>query len=94
MLKFPSIIKDNGDRWYGGVEVALDPAAVVAIEPRVHRVAYEPGQSQQYTIIHLASGATIEVFVLGSVVGYAVEQAINAAADSMRLSRLARGAMR
>ena len=78
MLKFPSIDKTppGGDGyWHTGPDTTIDPRHVIAVEARVHRYhSFRPEQS--YAVIHLSTGAVIEVMARSSVVQQAVREAL------------------
>lgn len=62
LMALPGIIKRDGEHWSRGDEVHVDPAAIVAVEPRQHSYhSFRP--SQDYSVLHLDSGATLEVFL-------------------------------
>jgi hypothetical protein len=62
VLKFPSIKKDHGDSWQHGPDVSVKAEHIVAVEPRSHSYhSFRP--AQEYSVLHLATGAQIEVFV-------------------------------
>ena len=89
MLKFPSIDKTpcGEGHWAHGPTVAVDPAHVIAVEPREHRYhTYRPGQA--YSLLHLSQGGTIEVFAPADGVNAAFdrhyEQRIQARRDAVR----------
>lgn len=62
MLKFYGINKAaRSDAWQFGLPVFIDPAHVIALEPKSHSYhSFRP--SQEYTVVHLSTGAAIEVF--------------------------------
>jgi hypothetical protein len=75
MIKLPGITKTGDDPWGYGPNVYLNPSAVVAVEPREHRYhSFRPGQV--YSVIHLRSGQSIEVFAGVERVVEAVESGL------------------
>lgn len=58
---------DPGEAWRYGPEASIDPAAVVAVEPRQHRY-HSFRSAQDYAVVHLSTGGTIEVFASADLV--------------------------
>jgi hypothetical protein len=74
MVSFPTPRKTDDGPWIFGPNAQVDPVQVVGIEPREHRYhSFRPAQA--YTVIHLASGHSIEVFVDADTVGRQVDAA-------------------
>lgn len=75
LIVFPGVDKTAGpEAWAEGPAVLVDPASVAAVEPRTHARTFKEGRDD-YAVLHLVTGVSIEVFATSEAVGEQLEQA-------------------
>lgn len=79
-IKLPSIDKSSGrnDAWGSGPELFVDPSFVMCVEPKFHSYhSFRP--VQEYAVLYLSTGATIETMATATRVNELLESAAKSA---------------